>query len=130
MRPTATLLHLPPGETAVAAIPQVRGIQASGLLLLGWAARGKAESEGASGWESFPQDLAKQCLDVVATAEKLHSMDVAIKSHAGWAKHFLEGNGGQKNGAGAITEHRAPSSEEDAWAVASSLADEEGGANW
>lgn len=121
----------PPADTTVTAAPQVRQIQASGLLLLGWAARGKGEREGASGWDSLPGDLVKQCLDVVATAEKLHSMDVAIKSHAGWARDFLRRLERQKGGgAGAIVEHRAPSNEEEAWAGASSLEqDEEGGPN-
>lgn len=104
-----------PFFTAVAATPQVREIQASGLLLLGWAARGKGGSEGASGWDSLPEDLVKRCLDIVATAEKLHSMDVAIKSHAGWAKHHLQRVESRKDGRGAIVEHRTTSSEEDAW---------------
>lgn len=116
-----------PVYTTVAAIPKVRQIQASGLLLLGWAARGKAEGEAASGWDSLPGDLVEQCSEVVATAEKLHSMDVAIKSHAGWAKFYLRLLVGRKNGAGAIVEHRAPSSEEDTRAGTSSLEGEEGG---
>lgn len=106
----------PLGYTAVAATPKVRQIEASGLLLLGWAARGKGESEGASGWDSLPGDLVKQCLEVVATAEKLHSMDVAIKSHAGWAKFYLRRLEGRQNGTGAIVAYQAPSSKEDALA--------------
>lgn len=71
----------------------------------------------------------------MATAEKLHSMDVAVKSHAGRAKHYLQREEDRKNGPGvdgpgAIVEHRAPSSEEDAWAGTSSLADEEGRVSW
>lgn len=56
-------------------------------------------------------------------------MDVAIKSHAGWAKSYLQRLERQNSGAaaGAIVEHRAPSNEEEAWAGASSLEDEEGG---
>lgn len=129
--PTSALLH-PPHlhiDAAVAAETQVREIQASGLLLLGWAAKGKAESEGASGGDSLPEDLAEQCLNVVATAEKLHSMDVAIKSHAGWARSYLQQVESRRKGTGAIVKRRAPSSEEDAWAGTSSLADEGGGIN-
>lgn len=63
---------------------QVRKIQASGLLLLGWAARGKG------GGHSLPADLVARCFAIVALAEKLHSMDVTIKSHVLWANFNLQ----------------------------------------
>ncbi|CAN0059910.1 unnamed protein product, partial [Ectocarpus sp. 4 AP-2014] len=56
---------------AMEAFSQVRGIQDSGLLLLGWAARGKGEA----GSDVLSVDLVERCLGLVATAEKLHSMD-------------------------------------------------------
>lgn len=111
-------------------MPQVREVQSSGLLLLGWAARGKGESGGGRGRRGrgsgscshLPGDLVERCLDVVATAERLHSMDVAIKSHAGWARSHLRGR------EGALVEYRDTTSEEDARASsASSSADGEGG---
>lgn len=69
-------------------VPQVRSVQSSGLLLLGWATRGK----GRGGL--LPADLIQRCLLLVENAKKGYPMDVAIVSHAFWAKHnlsFVEG---------------------------------------
>ena len=95
---------------------QVRKIQALGLLLLGWAARGKG------GGGSLPAELVERCLGLVATAEKLHSMDVAIKSRSSWARSNLQLARG-----GAIVEYNATS--EDAWADAAPLEGESRGEN-
>lgn len=110
-------------------LPQVRGIQSSGLLLLGWAARGKEESGGVFDSFSLPGDLVERCLNLAAKAEKLHSMDVAIKSHAGWAKSHLRrlvGGGTEQ----AIVEYRATSSEDSTSAGISTLSDGGGGERW
>ncbi|CAM9207530.1 unnamed protein product, partial [Hapterophycus canaliculatus] len=99
---------------AMTAFSQVQRIQSSGLLLLGWAARGKGEGIDQ---DLLPEGLVERCLNLVATAEKLHSMDVAVKSHAGWATaHLLRRRKGT-GGGGDILEHRlARSSEDEAWA--------------
>ena len=95
---------------------QVRKIQASGLLLLGWAARGKG------GGASLPAELVERCLDLVVTAEKLHSMDVAIKSHSSWARSNL-----QLARFGAMVVYSGASTSEDTWADTAPLDAEEGG---
>ncbi|CBJ48320.1 hypothetical protein Esi_0002_0051 [Ectocarpus siliculosus] len=108
---------------AMEAFSQVRGIQDSGLLLLGWAARGKGEA----GSDVLSADLVERCLGLVATAEKLHSMDVAIKGHAIWARSHLLRWGEGRGDAGAIVEYSVASSEDDVWAGASSLAEQDVG---
>eukprot|EP00904_Undaria_pinnatifida_P001246 jgi/Undpi1/11121/HiC_scaffold_30.g13419.m1 len=102
---------------AMEAFSQVRKIQASGLLLLGWAARGKGDGG------SLPEELVKQCLELVETAERLHSMDVAIKSHASWARSNLQ----SPRGSGAIEVYSGTTSEEeDVWADSAPVAEDEG----
>lgn len=120
-----------PRPTRPAAAAQVRDIQSSGLLLLGWAARGGGESGGVFDSYSLPGGLVERCLSLAAKAEKLHSMDVAIKSHAGWAKHHLRRR--VENGAGqAIVEYRVTSREKSASAGVSTLSDggRGGGERW
>ncbi|CAM9298189.1 unnamed protein product [Ectocarpus sp. 13 AM-2016] len=108
---------------AMEAFSQVRGIQDSGLLLLGWAARGKEEA----GSDVLSVDLVERCLGLVATAEKLHSMDVAIKSNAIWARSHLLRRGEGRGDAGVIVEYSVAISEDDVWAGASSLAEQDAG---
>ncbi|CAN0021311.1 unnamed protein product [Ectocarpus sp. 12 AP-2014] len=108
---------------AMEAFSQVRGIQDYGLLLLGWAARGKGEV----GSGVLSVDLVERCLGLVATAEKLHSMDVAIKGHAIWARSNLLRRGEGRGDAGATVEYSVASSEDDMWAGASSLAEQDVG---
>ncbi|CAM9314409.1 unnamed protein product [Ectocarpus fasciculatus] len=108
---------------AMEAFSQVRGIQDSGLLLLGWAARGNGEA----GSDVLSADLVERCMGLVATAEKLHSMDVAIKGHAIWARSHLLGRGDGRGDTEAIVEYSVASSEDDVWAGASSLAEQEVG---
>lgn len=66
-------------------------------------------------------------MGLVATAEKLHSMDVAIKGHAIRARSHLLRRGEGSDDAGAIVESSVASSEDDVWAGASSLAEQEVG---
>lgn len=87
---------------AMSLVKQVRSIQAGGLLLLGWAARGDGEGS------MLPSDVVERCLALVVTAQKLHSMDVAIKSHGNWAKSNLQLSIGDE-----LVEYRANTKSDD-----------------